>query len=115
MHHLLARMDREPFWVNSMEVKGAKRINQDDLKTISSAQIEKAIKKQKSSPCWCEISYLNDMKSCDLGLREHLLAWVFSTILEQHGFALKLAEGGIEKFDDELFLQLRKGSEESLS
>ena len=76
---------------------------------------KRLLKNRNPLPVGVRSLYLNDMKSCDLGLREHLLAWVFSTILEQHGFALKLAEGGIEKFDDELFLQLRKGSEESLS
>jgi hypothetical protein len=115
LHHLLAHMDTEPFWVNSMEVKGAKRITQDNLKTLSDSQIDLAIKKQKNSPCWCEISYLNDMESRDLGLREHLLAWVFSTILEQHGFALKIANAGSEKFQDDLFSKLQKSSIASLS
>ena len=115
LHHVLAHMDNEPFWMNSMEVKGAKRITKDDLQTLSDEQKVKAFDKQKSSLCWCEVSYLNDMESSELGLREHLLAWLFSTILNQHGFALKIANSGICRFQDNLWGELQKSSLESLS
>ena len=91
LHHLMAYMDKEPFWVSSMEIKGAKRILSSDLQGDAKKQI---ISNQKISPCWCEISYINDMKSSNLGFRENLLAWVFATILEQHGFALGIARKG---------------------
>ena len=91
LHHLMAYMDKEPFWVSNMEIKGAKRILSSDIKGDAKKQI---ISNQKISPCWCEISYINDMKSSSLGFRENLLAWVFSTILEQHGFAMKIAKKG---------------------
>ena len=90
LHHLLAYMEKEPFWISSMEIKGSKRILTKDLLRDKSEH-KKFISNQKSSPGWCEISYINDMKSSQLGLRENLLAWVFSTILEQHGFALGIA------------------------
>ena len=90
LHHVLAFMEKEPFWISSMEIKGSKRILPKDLPQGISEQ-KKFTSNQKSSPCWCEISYINDMKSSRLGLRENLLAWVFSTILEQHGFALGIA------------------------
>ena len=82
---------------------------------VSDEQKVKAFDKQKSSPCWCEVSYLNDMESSELGLREHLLAWLFSTILNQHGFALKIANSGICRFQDNLWGELQKSSLESLS
>ena len=91
LHHLMAYMDKEPFWVSNMEIKGAKRILSSDIPGDAKKQI---IFNQKISPCWCEISYINDVKSSNLGFRENLLAWVFSTILEQHGFAMRIAKKG---------------------
>ncbi|MBT5716031.1 MAG: hypothetical protein HOI70_03880 [Opitutae bacterium] len=105
LHHILSHMDKEPFWVHSMDVKGAKRIIKDDLVGEEDAR-DKIIKKQKDSPCWCEISYLNDMKSDQLGLRESLLGWVFSTILQQHGFALGIARKWSSSSNDEIFGEL---------
>ena len=94
LHHVLAFMEKKPFWVSSMEIKGSKRLLKSDLPPIRSEKTE-FISKQRSSPCWCEISYINDMKSSQLGLRENILSWIFSTILEQHGFALGIARRGI--------------------
>jgi hypothetical protein len=93
LHHVLSHMEKEPFWVHSMEIKGSKRILKKNLVGDEEAK-KNLIKQQKDSPCWCEISYINDMRSSKLGLRENLLAWVFSTMLEQHGFALGIARRG---------------------
>ena len=111
LHHLMAYMDKEPFWVSSMEIKGAKRILSSDIQGGAKKQI---ISNQKISPCWCEISYINDMKSSNLGFRENLLAWAFSTILEQHGFALGIARKGYSS-GEAIFRELYESSLSKLS
>jgi len=113
LHHVLSHMEKEPFWVHSMEIKGSKRILRKNLG--GEEEIKKnIIKQQKDSPCWCEISYINDMKSSQLGLRENLLAWVFSSILEQHGFALGIARKGSSS-EDPIFGELYEYSLSNLS
>lgn len=113
LHHVLSHMEKEPFWVHSMEIKGSKRILKKNLVGEEEAK-KKLIKQQKDSPCWCEISYINDMKSSKLGLRENLLAWVFSTILQQHGFALGIARKG-SSFGEPIFCELYESSLAKLS
>ena len=58
LHHLLAYMDHQPFWVNSMIIKGAKRITNDELTNLSNSKIKEVTQNLKNSPCWCEVSYL---------------------------------------------------------
>jgi hypothetical protein len=113
LHHVLAFMEKKPFWVSSMEIKGSKRILKSDSSTIS-AKNTQFISKQKSSPCWCEISYINNMKSSQLGLRENILSWIFSTILEQHGFALGIARRGTNSHKN-IFSELYEFSLSKLS
>ena len=112
LHHVMAFMDKEPFWVNSMEIKGAKRILGSDIPEDAREQI---ISKQKISPCWCEISYFNDMKSNSFDLRTNLLGWVFATLLKQHGFAIRIARAGETSFEDKIFGQLIDHSLSKLS
>tara|TARA_B100001093_G_C26858943_1_gene1028894 strand:+ start:7060 stop:7950 length:891 start_codon:yes stop_codon:yes gene_type:complete len=114
LHHVMAFMDNEPFWVNSMEIKGSKRILSYDLNK-SEIDHKQLITNQKTSPCWCEISYLNDMKSSAINLRTLLLGWVFSTLLEQHGFALRICRKGDEFFKDKIFKELSNYSISLLS
>ena len=112
LHHVMDFMDKEPFWVNSMEIKGAKRILGSDIPEDAREQI---ISKQKISPCWCEISYFNDMKSNSFDLRTNLLGWVFATLLDQHGFAIRIAHAGETSFEDKIFRQLIDHSLSKLS
>jgi len=35
LHHLLAHMEKEPFWISNMEIKGSQRINNLDLKSLN--------------------------------------------------------------------------------
>lgn len=87
LHSLLAYMDTLPFWASELIVKGAKRISKNTLE------------KNKLSPdsllnipdcaCWGEITYFNNLGN-DRTTRDILLGWVFSTIKNQHGFALEI-------------------------
>ena len=114
LHHVLSYMDSEPFWVNQMQIKGNKRIRIKEL-NFSEDQNKLIVQNQRNSPCWCEISYINKMDADNLKLREHLMAWVFSTILEQFAFALSITKSGAKKFDDQIFEELALESLKSLS
>ena len=106
LHHLLAYMDARPFWVSQMEVKGSQRIDKVDLASLNSLQRRKLGSILKSAPGWCEISYLNSLKTSEFTCRDYLLAWAFSSMKGEHGFALHVARLGTDKFQEPLFQDL---------
>jgi hypothetical protein len=106
LHHLLAYMDARPFWVSQMEVKGSQRIDKIDLASLNRLQRRKLGSILKSAPGWCEISYLNSLKTSEFTCRDYLLAWVFSSMKGEHGFALHVARLGTAKFQEPLFHDL---------
>lgn len=115
LHHVMAYMDERRFWVSRMNLLGSQRIDQDSLTSLSSEEKRGLAYRLKSAPGWCEISYLNSLENGGLGCREYLLAWIFSSMKGEHGFALHVAQSGIETFKDPLFDELRAHSRKSLS
>jgi hypothetical protein len=115
LHALMAYMDRKPFWVTDMNIKGSQRILQEDLAQLGALQRRDLGSFLKTAPGWCEIAYINTFAGSDMGLREHLLGWVFASIKREHGFALHLAQRGRSAFGDPLFDQLAAASRKSLS
>jgi len=115
LHNLLAHMEKEPFWISNMEIKGSQRINNLDLKTLNYFQQRSIESFLKMAPGWCEISYLNKMEQSEMTLREYLLAWVFASLNAENGFALFVANKGYELFGDKLLLKLRNKSMKELS
>jgi hypothetical protein len=114
LYQLMGYMDKKPFWVTGMQVKGSHRIDQDDLSTLNALQRRSIGSFLKTAPGWCEISYLNTFDK-NMELREYLLAWVFSSIKKEHGFALHLAKIGRIKFNETLFDEMSLSSRKSLS
>jgi hypothetical protein len=114
LHHLLAYMDKLPFWVSGMNIQGAQRIDQNDLSAFDDTERQQICRNLKIAPGWCEISYINTLCSNDMTCREYLLGWLFSTIKDEHAFALRLARTGSEKFKDSLFDDLYDVSRKSL-
>jgi hypothetical protein len=106
LHQVMVCMENHPFWVSSMAIKGSQRIDKEDLKTLNFLQQRRIGSFLKMAPGWCEISYINSFDKGNMGLREYLLGWVFSSIKGEHGFALNLARVGYSKFNDPLFNQL---------
>jgi hypothetical protein len=84
-----------------MEIKRTKRI----LGRISLRMKKQFISNQKISPYCCEISYFNKLKSNSFDLRSYLFGWVFATLLEQHGFALRIIHAGKASFKKKIFGQ----------
>ena len=115
LHHLLAHMEKEPFWISKMEIKGSQRINHLDFKSLNYFQQRGIGSFLKMAPGWCEISYLNKMEIGEMTLREYLLAWVFASLSSEHGFALFVSKKGFELFGENLLIVLQKESRKKLS
>ena len=115
LHHLLAHMEKEPFWISKMEIKGSQRINHLDFKSLNYFQQRGIGSFLKMAPGWCEISYLNKMEQSEMTLREYFLAWVFASLSAEHGFALFISKKGFELFGENLLLILQKESRRKLS
>lgn len=115
LHGLMAYMDRKPFWVTDMKIKGSQRIEQADLAGLGALQRRDIGAFLKAAPGWCEIAYLNTFAEPGMGLREHLLGWTFATIKGEHGFALHVAQRGQRRFGDPLCGELAATSRKSLS
>lgn len=90
LYKVLEHMRTTSFWLNSMEVCGAKRMKGSDI-SINRASA--------TAPMWTELSYFRKYEGVD---RRGLLAlFVFAVIKEHYGFAYDVAlqgEGAI--FDD---------------
>lgn len=115
LHHLMAYMEQHPFWVSEMEVKGTQRIYQDVVQSMDYYQQRGMRTLLKTSPGWCEIAYINNFEGQDLTVREFLLGWVFATIKKQHGFALRIAKLGEQRFRELIFSELQAYSRDSIS
>lgn len=106
LHEVMAYMEGRPFWVSDMEVKGSQRMDPGAVASLSYLQRRYPASFLKTSPGWCEVTYLNTCDSSALSLRDCLLAWVFATIKGQHGFGARLAERGHQRFGSEVFSDL---------
>jgi hypothetical protein len=115
LYNLMSYMDKLPFWVSNMNVKGSQWISEDDLSSLGKVHNLKIDCFLKTAPGWCEISYINKFNDSRINLRQYLLGWVFATIQKEHGFALYLARRGLSKFNDPLFEELINFSKYSLN
>lgn len=114
LHGLLAKMDQLPFWMHDIEVRGTQRLSrrlwEERVRPLTKGWPPLGL---KTSPGWAEVSYFNTLQPGDrFDKRDFLLAWVFASIQEQHGFALEIAVAGEQRFGDTLFAAL---ASESLS
>ena len=100
---LMAYMDTLPFWVSGMCIKGSERVGDLPWDRRSAAQKRLPQCFWKTSPGWCEISYLNRCDAEGISERDLLLATVFALIQQQNGFAVELARRGQRQFKNELF------------
>jgi len=115
LHDVMAYMEKKPFWVCDMAVKGTQRIYQHVVQDIDYFAQRGMRKYLKISPGWCEIAYMNTFESTDFSVREYLLGWVFASIQKQHGFALHIASQGEQRFKLPLFAELQTYSREQFT
>jgi hypothetical protein len=115
LHHVLSYMDTQPFWVTSMNIVGTQRIQQEDAFLLSNFKKSKLHFFMKNAPAYCEIAYLNELQGGDFTKRDLLLAWVFSTIKQEHGFALSISIKGRNLFSDPIFDEIYNYSKKSFN
>lgn len=112
LHALLARMDRLPFWIHDMEVRGTQRLSRKLWEQrIRQRTGDGPLLGLRSSPGWAEVSYLNTLEPAGrFDRRDFMLAWVLASIHAQHGFALEVAVKGEEQLGDPIFAELAHDS-----
>lgn len=111
LYRLMEFMNDKSFWMSEIEVKGTQRIPSESLNKISNNEkVKKFIQhSMKISPGWAEVQYLNTFKR-RFEKREYLLGWIFATISNQFGFALTIADQGLQQFSDDIFHEMKDQS-----
>lgn len=94
-------MQKRPFWVQNMKLKGSQRVSGDARNSLSKIQHRFLHIFVPTSPGWCEITFFNNSRQFS-DLRSFLLAWVFAMQKGEYGFALDLAMRMHESFEDEI-------------
>jgi hypothetical protein len=98
LHSVLAFMGGRPFFLCDMKVVGSHRIDKAGLASLTPLQRDFLDTSLKRSPGWTEISYLNDFASpARRSTRDLLLGWICSSVKEQYGHALAIAEKGLRE------------------
>ncbi len=108
---LMAYMEKRPFWMASLAVRGSQRISLETMaKKCTPLQRKFMHVLLKKSPGWGEVAYLNTFEedAANLDKRDFLLGWVFAAIEGEYGFAMELAARGHRRFNDPLFPELEE-------
>ena len=103
LYSVMEEMQIQGFWLSSMNVKGTQRLQNSYSAQIGSFLSERII---KTSPGWAELVYFRNPGN--LSLRSLLLMFVFAVMECQYGFALELADIGIQQYPDSLLIECRK-------
>jgi hypothetical protein len=114
LFNVLGYMADRPFWVSDMVMHGSQRVSEEILQELSYLHRRSPGWFMKSSPGWCEITYLNNCEGPNFSLRDYFLAWVFASIQHQHGFALQVASRGQSQFNHPAFARLTAFSQSCL-
>lgn len=111
LFQLMEFINDKNFWMSDIEIRGTQRISVELLNKISENEIVKKLIQHslKISPGWAEVKYINSFKG-NFEKRDYLLGWIFASINNQLGFALTLAEQGLQKFADDIFSDMKNQS-----
>jgi hypothetical protein len=117
LHALLAYMDKQPFWLHKMQVKGTQRLSralqEKHFRTVTRRAMPLLL---RTTPCWAEVSFMTTLARPErFSLRDYLVAWVFATLQRQFGFALEVATAGQQRFDDPLFGRLAAHAQKQIT
>lgn len=63
-----------------------------------------------AAPGWSETSFLTTLEKCGATGRNYQLAWIFSMLYRQYGFALEVADRGLERFGTPLYEEMIRES-----
>lgn len=108
---LMAFMEKRPFWMTSLDVKGSQRISRQTVARYCTPMQRRFMHVLlKKAPGWGEVAYLNTFAddAAHLDKRDFLLGWVFAVVEGQYGFAAEMAVRGYRRFGDPLFPRLEE-------
>jgi FkbM family methyltransferase len=112
LHHVLAAMEREPFWLAALDVQGSPRGSSAMLEARLGARLARRYPRfgPRASIC-ANAVYLHTVgNSTELDIRSALLLWVFASELRQPAFACEVAQAGARVWGDMLFEDLASES-----
>jgi hypothetical protein len=109
---VLEFFNNKDFWLSDIEIKGTPRIPYEKFHSEFRGNIFKKLLKEsiKTAPGWGEMTFMNSFESNSLTLREYLLGWIFAMIEKHFSFAYIIAEQGQEKFNADLFNEMKSYS-----
>jgi hypothetical protein len=112
LYSVLKELIDEGFWLSDIKIKGVARLPKEFLDDeFKSSTLKKLVKESlKKSPGWGEMTFINSFENAEFSRRQYLLGWLFSTLEKHHSFAFVLASRGYEKFNSELFSELKNYS-----
>ena len=112
LYSVLKELIDDGFWLSDIKIKGVARLPKEFLDDeFKSSTIKKLVKESlKKSPGWGEMTFINSFENAEFSIRQSLLGWLFSTLEKHHSFAFVLASRGYEKFNSELFSELKNYS-----
>ena len=114
---VLSAMKGLPFWLSEMEVGKVPRASPELIARVLGPKAVTWVRRLgRGAPGWANVRFLREVErqSEVLTRREHLLGWVIATLTGQHGYALKIAVCGSERFGGDLFRELERSSTRSL-
>ena len=109
LYSVLEELTKSGFWLSDIKIKGTPRFPVETFETEFKGNISRKFVKEslKKAPGWGEMTFINSFDNGELGRREFLLGWLFSTLEEHHSFAFNLGSKGFEKFNYELFNRMK--------
>ena len=103
LYSVLKAMELESFWLSNLDIKGTPRLNHNVIsEKFSEQDVGRLLYSLKKSPCWGEMRFLKELDSLD-SEREFLLAWLFSTLDKQYGYAYETSLIAKKKYKNNIF------------
>lgn len=105
LHSVLRFMEEDGgFWLCDCRIQSAWRLNPElRRKYLSRLQARLVPTCWPGAPGWSETSFLTTLTKCDATERNFQLAWIFAMLYRQYGFALEIADRGVEIFGSPLY------------
>lgn len=109
LYSVLKELNDSGFWLSDIQIKGVARLPKELLDSeFKGETFRKLIKESlKKAPGWGEMTFINSFDNSELSIREYLLGWLFCTLEGHHSFAFVLAKDGFEKFNLDIFIELK--------
>jgi hypothetical protein len=113
---VLAAFDTSEWYLAKLELRGARRLEQDQLRGLSGLHRRLAEASLPVAPGWGEAWFLKvAQESMRWQAREYLMLWVASTILKQYGHAWTAARLGLLRTNDPQLAECQRESQRRLA